>query len=92
MTNTNNVTSIFRASGKVWEKLEKKCDHCQKVGKSATLAQKCEITDFGQIVHNNAIMLKQCNLVRFLPKSAGSHPHTFPDALYYWWSWRDVRS
>jgi len=55
----------FRASGKVWEKLEKKCDFvsekchfCQKVWKSAILVQKCEITDFGQIVLNNAILLK----------------------------------
>jgi len=52
-----------------------------KSAKSAILAQKCEIMDFGQMVHNNAILLKYCNLVQFLPKSAGSHPHTFPDAL-----------
>jgi len=37
-----------RASGKVRERLKK----------SAILAQKCEITDFGQIVYNNAILLK----------------------------------
>jgi len=53
----------------------------KKVRKSAILAQKCKITDFGQISHNNAILLKYCDLVWFLPKNVGSHPHTFPDAL-----------
>jgi len=55
---------LIRASGKVRENLEKKCDFvsekcdfCQKVRKSAVLAQKCEKIDFGQIVHD-AILLK----------------------------------
>jgi len=63
----------------VLEKLEKSAILFQG---SAILAQKCEIMDFSQMVHNNAILLKECDLVRFLPKSAGSPPHTFPDALY----------
>jgi len=70
------------------EKIGKKCGFVsenynvyQKVRKSAILTQKCEIMDFDQIVHNNAVLLKWCSLVRFLPKSVGSHPHTFPDAL-----------
>jgi len=56
---------IIRASGKVQERLQKKCafvsekcDFCQKVQKNEILAQKCKITGFGQIVHNNAILLK----------------------------------
>jgi len=55
---------LFRASEKMWEKLEKSAILFQR---SAIFAKKCkkvqfcylcEITDFGQIVHYNAKLLK----------------------------------
>jgi len=75
---------IWKSAGKIgkkWNFVSEKCDFCQKMQISAILAQKCKIMDFGHIVHNNAILLKWCNLVGFLLKSVGLHPRTFPDAL-----------
>jgi len=55
------------ASRKVWKKIGEKCEFvsnqrsaifAKKCKKSEILAQKCEITDFGQRVQNYAILLK----------------------------------
>jgi len=74
-------TLLCRASGKVWERLEKSVNFIQgsaifgkKVRKSDILAQRCKIQKWLGVKF-------KIDLVWFLPKSAASHPHTFSDAL-----------
>jgi len=52
------IWKSVRKIGKKCDFVSEKCEFCQKVQKSEILAQKGEITDFGQIVRNNAILLK----------------------------------
>jgi len=52
------IWKIAREIGKKCDFVSEKCNFCQKVQKSKIQAQKCKITDFAQIVHNNAILLK----------------------------------
>jgi len=54
---------IWKSVGKIWKKsvilFQKSGIFCLKVLKSAILAKKCEIMDYGQLVHNSAILLKK---------------------------------
>jgi len=82
--------SLIIADSQSWQDkflclfLHQCCFYYRASGKAREKLEKKWITDFGQVVHNNAILLSSCDLVRFLPKSTGSHPCTFPDVLLLW--------
>jgi len=79
-------TGHLEKCGKNWKKsviLFQRSVIFAKKRKSAILAQKWEITDFGQIVHNNAILLKKCHIGAIFAQKCGITPSHFSRCPVY---------